>query len=65
MRTAAGMLLANAGAALVRVGRWAEADRLLQMAGDIVSSDTLGGTYRLLQRYCGCGRATSATPAPT
>ena len=50
LRTAAGMLLANAGAALVRVGRWAEADRLLQMAGDIVSSYTLGGTYYLLQR---------------
>jgi DNA-binding CsgD family transcriptional regulator len=44
------MLLANAGAALVRIGRWAEADRLLQMSGDAVSPTTLGSTYHLLQR---------------
>jgi DNA-binding CsgD family transcriptional regulator/tetratricopeptide (TPR) repeat protein len=50
LRTETGMLLANAGAALVRIGRWAEADRFLQMSGDAVSPTTLGSTYHLLQR---------------
>src|ERR1700683_4869428 len=50
LRTQTGMLLANAGAALVRIGRWAEADRFLQMSGDAVSPTTLGSTYHLLQR---------------
>lgn len=44
------MLLANAGAALVRIGRWVEADRFLQMSADVVSPYTLGSTYHLLQR---------------
>jgi DNA-binding CsgD family transcriptional regulator len=44
------MLLANAGAALVRIGRWDEADRFLQMSADVVSPYTLGSTYHLLQR---------------
>jgi len=50
LRTQAGMLLANAGAALVRIGRWDEADRFLQMSADVVSPYTLGSTYHLLQR---------------
>ena len=50
LRTQAGMLLANAGAALVRIGRWVEADRFLQMSADVVSPYTLGSTYHLLQR---------------
>lgn len=49
LRTNAGMLLANAGAALVRAGRWAEADRFLQLSGEIVSPHTLGAMYHLLQ----------------
>jgi hypothetical protein len=44
------MLLANAGAALVRIGRWDEAERFLQMSADVVSPYTLGSTYHLLQR---------------
>src|SRR5580658_2483622 len=50
LRTQAGMLLANAGAALVRIGRWDEAGRFLQMSADVVSPHTLGSTYHLLQR---------------
>jgi DNA-binding CsgD family transcriptional regulator/tetratricopeptide (TPR) repeat protein len=50
LRTDAGMLLANAGAALVRAGRWAEAGRFLQLSGEIVSLSTIGGMYHLLQR---------------
>ena len=50
LRTQAGMLLANAAAALVRIGRWDEADRFLQMSADVVSPYTLGSTYHLLQR---------------
>jgi DNA-binding CsgD family transcriptional regulator/tetratricopeptide (TPR) repeat protein len=50
LRTEAGMLLANAAAALVRAGQWAEAGRCLQMSGEIASFSTLGGTYHLIQR---------------